>query len=83
MPRSDKQLDREIAESYLGRPITGYTVSSPFDPGRSRRVTGVAREIEERRGGLLLWIELPDGRRLPVAYEWIEPVVPRATARLR
>lgn len=77
MEKTERQLDREIAESYLGRYVTADS------PSRfpSRRVTGIAREVDaSAAGSVMLWLELPDGSREHVFLAGVVPEIPRATA---
>jgi hypothetical protein len=71
------QLDREIAESYLGKRLTARNL--PFL--RKRRVTGIARRVDASlHGDVMLWLELTDGSLVPVFLEDVVPEVPPATA---
>ena len=70
---SPAQLDREIAESYLGMIVTADTSSIP-----PRRVTGVARGITATaRGTVMLTLEKPDGSIHNVFVGSVVPQVPQ------
>jgi hypothetical protein len=74
------QLDREIAEGYLGKRVTASL--SFLVP--KWRVTGVARRVDSSlRGDVMLWLELSDGSRVPVFLKDVVPEVPRAMAHYR
>jgi len=69
-------LEREIAESYLGKLVTAASSGIP-----RRRVTGFAREVDaSSAGSVMLWLEMPDGSRQHVFLAGVVPEVPQATA---
>lgn len=79
MGKSSAQLDREIAESYLGMTVTAEAPTIP-----RRRVTGVATKVGATAGGhLMLEIETKDGRLHNVFLEDVVPQVPQARAAYR
>jgi len=78
MEKVAKQLDREIAESYLGMQVTAKSSSIP-----RRSVTGVATKVDTSAAGrLMLWLDqTSDGMMHHVFFEDVVPVVPQAVAR--
>lgn len=73
--RTPAQLDREIAESYLGRLVTADSSHIP-----SRRVSGIVTKVDTSWAGtVMLWLELPDGSLQHVFLGSVVPELPQAT----
>jgi hypothetical protein len=83
--KSAQQLDREIAESYLGMSVSANALVIPRRGALPiQRVRGIAREIDtSSAGAVMLWLDLPDGNRAHVFLTDVVPDIPQATARLR
>lgn len=77
--KTPAQLDREIAESYLGMLVTADSSGIP-----SRRVAGIATKVDTSAAGtVMLWLAMPDGSLQHVFLGNVVPELPQATLRRR
>lgn len=78
MSTTAKQLDREIAENYLGR----YVTADVPRIGPSQRIRGLATKVDASlAGSVMLRLDLPKGSHEHVLLAGGAPEVPRASRR--